>query len=434
MRLSNEMTPREKGPETEPRLPHTIAGMTCEQLREDYRHRLFDRYLPFWDRGGYDEQLGGFMCTLDDDGTVADDEKFIWYQGRGLWVYSFLYNNLGKDPRHLEIAQKTRDFMDKYMKAENGAWYEAVHRDGRIKRGIGNDVYGWLFAANGLAEFYKAAGNDRDIEMACETIWAAMRAYNDPSYAGESLDESAGELTTARGIRAQGHSMVMVRMLTQLLSHHQDPELERLLEKHVDLIMSKFRNPSLGITNEHLLHDDSRIPGHEDHMFTGHSVETMWMVMFEAIRQGNYRLFVEAKDTFRRYIELSWDYVFEGFGDGDFYVFDGPGRTREALYGVKTMWSHCELMLGLMHILEYTGEWWAKDWYERVRAFAIKAFDTDYGVWRQAVDRFGKDVSRKGYPAKRKGNFHQPRYMMLNLLSLDRMIANEGKPTPFPGR
>jgi mannose/cellobiose epimerase-like protein (N-acyl-D-glucosamine 2-epimerase family) len=408
--------------------------MTYEQLREDYRHRLFDRYLPFWDKGGYDEQLGGFMCTLNDDGTVADDEKFIWYQGRGLWVYSFLYNNLGKDPRHLEIAQQTRDFLVKYMKGPDGAWYEVVHRDGRIKRGIGDNVYGWLFAANGLAEFYKAAGNVQDIEMAYETIWAAMRAYDDPNYAGVSLDEGLDERTRARGLRAQGHSMVIVRMLTQLLSHHPDPRLQGLLEQHVDLIMNRFRNPSLGITNECLLHDYSRIPGREDHMFTGHSVETMWMVMFEAIRQGNDSLFVEAKNTFRRYLELCWDYVFEGFGDGDFYVYDGPGRTREALYGVKTMWSHCELMLGLMHILEYTGERWAKQWYERVRAYAIGAFDTDCGVWRQAVDRFGEDISREGQPVQRKGNFHQPRYMMLNLLSLDRMIANEGNLTPLSGR
>ena len=78
--------------------------------------------------------------------------------------------------------------------------------------------------------------------------------------------------------------MVMVRMLTQLLSHHPDPQLEDLPKQHVDLIMHKFRNPSLGITNERLLHDYSRIPGYEAHMFSGHSVETMWMVMFEAKR------------------------------------------------------------------------------------------------------------------------------------------------------
>ena len=74
---------------------HTkIAGMTLHQLRNDYRKRIFKEYLPFWDKGGFDKKYGGFMCELYDDGSVENDEKFIWYQGRGIWVYSYLYNNL----------------------------------------------------------------------------------------------------------------------------------------------------------------------------------------------------------------------------------------------------------------------------------------------------------------------------------------------------
>jgi hypothetical protein len=58
--------------------------------------------------------------------------------------------------------------------------------------------------------------------------------------------------------------------------------------------------------------------------------------------------------------------------------------------------------------------------------------NTGHGVWRQAVDRSGKDVKRVGVSSKRKGNFHQPRCLMMNILSLDRMIANAGKLTRFP--
>ncbi len=414
-------------------LPLTIGGMTLEEIREDYRRRLFDRYLPFWDLGGYDKQYGGFMCMLNDDGTVADDEKFIWYQGRALWVYSFLYNNFGKDERYLEIAQKTRDFMVNHMKAESGTWYEKVFRDGAIKENVSDNIYGWLFAANGLAEFYKATGSNEDIKMVYESIWAVLRVYDDSGYNGVNNNGGLSEDISFTGFRSQGHSMVLIRLLTQLLSHKKNSKLEIIVNEHVDYIMKNFFNPKLGITNEYLLHDYTRIPGYEDFMYTGHSVETMWMIMFEALRKKNRRLFADTKNTIRRYIEISWDYVFNGFGDGHFYVFDGPGRTRAKHYGVKTMWSHCELLIALLHIIEYTGEQWAIDFYERVSAYTFAAFDTDYGVWRQAVDRFGKDVKRESVPSKRKGNFHQPRCLMLNLLSLDRMINNNGKTTPFPG-
>ena len=48
-------------------------------------------------------------------------------------------------------------------------------------------------------------------------------------------------------------------------------------------------------------------------------------------------------------------------------------------------------------------------------------------VWRQAVDRRGKDIKRVGISTKRKDNFHQVRMYMLNLLSIERMIKNRGR-------
>lgn len=412
-------------------LPENIAGLTLKELRNDYHDRLFNRYLPFWEKEGIDKEHGGFMCILNDDGTVADDDKYCWYQGRGLWVYSFLYNNFGKDKHFLDIATKARDFIVKYMKAGNGTWNERVYRDGRVKEGVGPNVYGWLFIAAGLAEYYKATGNDEDYKMVLETIWATLRAYDNPQYKGSENNGGYPADMDFTGFRAQGHSMVFIWMLTQILSFKKNIKLEDLAAEHVSYIMKGFTHPYLLITNEYLQHDYSRIPGFEDYMYTGHSLETQWIVMFEAIRQGDRELFTTCKNLIRRYITMCWDYIFEGFGDGHFYVFDGPDRTRAKLYGAKSMWSHTEILLTTLHILEYTGEVWALEWYERTRAYALKHYDTPYGVWRQAVDRFGNDVQREGIPVKRKDNFHPPRYMMYNLLCLDRMIKNEGKLSTF---
>ena len=84
-------------------------------------------------------------------------------------------------------------------------------------------------------------------------------------------------------------------------------------------------------------------------------------------------------------------------------------------------------------MLEYTGEVWAKEWYERTRDYLLRTMaNTGHGVWRQAVDRRGNDLKRVGVSEKRKGNFHQPRCLMMNLQSLDRMISGGGRLTPFP--
>ena len=106
-------------------LPDSLAGMSLAGLRDDYRRRLFEEYLPFWHKGAYDSELGGFICHLNDDGSPVDNEKNLWFQGRAVWVYSYLYNNFGGELRYLIIAEKTRDFMVAHMHAGNGKAFSA---------------------------------------------------------------------------------------------------------------------------------------------------------------------------------------------------------------------------------------------------------------------------------------------------------------------
>src|SRR5215471_8360231 len=68
-----------------------------EKLRTQYRHDLFDDFLPFMDRHVIDHDYGGFMCNTDRDGTNLSQGKTAWYEGRGIWVYSFLYNHFAKE-------------------------------------------------------------------------------------------------------------------------------------------------------------------------------------------------------------------------------------------------------------------------------------------------------------------------------------------------
>jgi N-acylglucosamine 2-epimerase len=413
-------------------IPTKIAGMTIQELRDDYKDRIFNKYLPFWDKGGYDSEAGGFMCELRDDGSVENDEKYIWYQGRGIWVYSFLYNNFGKDKRYLDIAKKSRDFLVKYMYKGNGKWLDSVNRQGKpiestVAQGSSKDVYGAMFSAVGLVELYKASGNEEDLKIAKDSIWASVEAYERPDYEGVTV---AG--VNQKGLRTQGHSFMIMWTLTQLLSFHKDPKLEELQREHVNHIMNHFWNSEYGIVNETLFHDYSRIPGNEAVMFTGHSLETLWMVLYEALRLKDKELFNTVKIRVRRLIEMNWDYVFDGCNTGDYRVFASEGECSGTNYEEKVMWAHTEILIETMMILEHTGEMWAKEWYERCREFSINTMaNTGHGVWRQAVDRFGKDKQRPNITIYRKDNFHQIRYQMMNLLALEQMIKNKGKISPI---
>ncbi len=337
-------------------LSRKIAGISLQEHRDELKSRLFDEYLPFWNNGGYDKEYGGFICNLSSDGIPVDDEKFIWYQGRAIWVYSFLYNHFGRHPEHLEIAKSTRDFMVKHMYLGDGKWAEIVHRDGNVIKGVepGSDIYGWLFAANGLAEYYKISGESADMSLLKESIWAAVKAYDFPQYQkGTGLE----------GLRIQGHSMIIIRLLTQLLKDQNDDRLEELRDFHLDKLMTQFYHPHYRISNERLNHDYSRIDGEEGLMFLGHSLETQWMVMQLALQKMDQALFDKAKNNFRRYLEMGWDYIFDGWASEDYHVFGGEDHQLGTDYSTKTMWAHTEILVGCMMVIEHTGEAWAWDWY-----------------------------------------------------------------------
>jgi mannose/cellobiose epimerase-like protein (N-acyl-D-glucosamine 2-epimerase family) len=406
------------------------TGLDLKAMAAEYRHQLFDEYLPFWENGGYDEERGGFMCYLHDDGSVQDDRKDIWYQGRGVWVYAFLYNNIDRNPKWLEMAMRSRDFMVRHMHRGDGTWIDTVNRFGEPVDGIDptrdGNIYGALFSAVGLIQHAKATGSEEDLELAKKTLRRSMERYDNPAYVGVAAPSGSG-VERERGLRAQGHSFMFAWVVPQLLELDDDPYFASLARQHLGLIADRFWNADYGISNETLLHDYTRIPTLADHMVPGHSIETQWMAMAAAAQLGDEERVALFRDRLRRLIEMSWDHVFGGIGDTDYRVFGNtPGANGlvGADFSIKAMWAQTEVVIGTLRVFADTGESWALDWYERSWEYVQRTMRTDIGVWRQAVDRFGEGMHRPGISRYRKGNFHQPRCLMMNLLQLERMIAS----------
>lgn len=404
-------------------LPDLVCGMTVSDLIADYRRRLFDEYLPFWDKGGLDKERGGVFVELNDDGSVQADEKFVWYQARNLWIYARLYNELGGSPAHLAVARKTGEFMLEHMYEGDGSWRPLVTGDGQPcsagrTQGVLHDVYESMFPAAGFVELFRASGDEQDLEIARACIRRARQRYEDPGYAGIVLANRPGV-----GLRAQGHSFMFVWPISQLLRLIDDNDLEVLLAEHVEHIVDDFWNAEYGFANEYLDHDYGRISQEAARFFPGHSLEAMWMVMEEAQRKRDDALYSLCKERFQRMLELAWDDEYEGIACTNYDLFPEDGRLPGPDFSIKTMWAQVEAMQGCMIVFEHTREEWALRWYERIRSFVMRTLPTATGVWRQAVDRRGMDkVRAECSTVYRRGNFHQPRYMMHTVQALERML------------
>ena len=395
-----------------PRPRSTIGGTPLQTLRDEYHADLFDDYLPFWDKHGTDREFGGFMCTLDHDGTQIDTKKNGWHQGRGLWVYAHLYNCFG-DPDHLEIARKTRKFLLNHGRDENGDWAIQMDREGNIlsRDGVG---YANMFVAEGLQEYAKATGDAETVDLAKQALYKAFDNFSDPE--ATRFKQAPASYP---GIRGQGTHMVGLRVSTQMLRHAPDPDLQTFSDRMVDAIVNKFWNPEYELNNEYLDNDYNRPDdANEDHIQLGHSMETLWMLMDEAIRREDRQLLNLAADRLHRHMQVAWDDVYGGFYTG-MHVHGVAGAG-------KPLWTQEEVLVGTLMLLEHTDLDWPEMWFARTYSFVKEKYSLKqygYPLYLLSGDR---KITFQPH-ARRKGNYHRPRHLVANLLTLERMIDAPGE-------
>ena len=62
------------------------------QLRIECVNEL-KSFVSFFNIGGVDHTHGGFCCGLSHAGKRLTDQKFVWFNGRGVWTYARLYRS-----------------------------------------------------------------------------------------------------------------------------------------------------------------------------------------------------------------------------------------------------------------------------------------------------------------------------------------------------
>ncbi len=427
-----------------------LAGMTLEELREEHRHWLFDDFLPFMDRYVVDHEYGGFMCTVDRDGTRISGDKRTWYEGRGIWVYSFLFNRIDPNPAYLDIARRAVEFIMRQDPLGARLLPVRYSREGD-PLDVGDPIfYGDVFVANGLQEFARTPGNEdywdvaRRIVLKCVDIYDNRPGYADipagpsrlprpvgpargrggaPAGGGNAAAGEAQEQVVPGVERPRicGHWMVLLNCVQQMLEVRPDADLQAIARRSVDAVMEHHFNPAWDLISEYAHHDLSRIDSERGQICTGHGPETLWMILYEAVRTGDAELFERAAGHLRRSAEIFWDDVYGGMLAGLDHVDLNIWNT-----GQKSLWLQQEMLIGMLSVIEHTGAAWARAWYERLHAYVMDKFPLrQYGfpLWAAYADR--KITFVRHY--NRCEHFHHPRYLMLNLLALDRMRERRGE-------
>lgn len=393
------------------------TALELSNLKTFYQRQLLEDTLPFWFPRSIDDIHGGYLLMRDRDGSLIDDDKAVWIQGRFAWLLATLYNTVEKKGEWLAGAKKGVDFLEKHGFDMDGRMFFHVTRDGRPIRKR-RYFFSETFAVIGYAAYAKASGDTRIGQKARDLFGKCIEYAQNPGL----LEPKFTSVRPAKGI---GVPMILINTAQQLRDTIGDPRCDTYIMKWIDEIERDFVKDDLRCVMEQVAPDGSIIDHIDGRTFLpGHAIEAAWFILNQARHLGNDKRLIHLGT---RIIDYMWERAWDKEYGGIYYfkdVFNKP--VQEYYHDMKFWWPHNELIVAaLLAYLLTKDEKYAK-MHEQVHHYAYAHFhDKSDGEW------FGY-LHRDGTPAQTakgnlfKGPFHLPRqewfcWWMIDQFEKDRL-------------
>ena len=188
-------------------------GYTAEELgalREFYKTSLLDDTLPFWLPRCLDTEHGGYLTALDRDGSLIDDDKSVWVQGRFAWLLGTLYHSVEPREEWLEAARSGVYFLRDHCFDEDDRMFFLVTREGKPLRKR-RYFFSEAFTTMAFAAYGKAAGCEDTQEQARQLFRLCVE------YIEGRLPTGEPKWTDVRPSRSIGVPMIYLQVAQQLV-------------------------------------------------------------------------------------------------------------------------------------------------------------------------------------------------------------------------
>ena len=375
--------------------------MNFKELENQYKSELLDNVLPFWLKHSLDKEYGGYFSCLNRDGSVFDTDKFIWLQGRQVWMFSMLYNKVEKRQEWLDCAIMGGEFLKKYGHDGQFNWYFALDQQGHPLVEPYN-IFSYTFATMAFGQLSKATGNQEYADIAKKTFDIILSKRDNPK--GKWSKAYPG----TRNLKNFALPMILCNLALEIEHLLDETLLQTLMEDCIHEVLDVFYRPDLGgivienVTTDGLLSDtfDGRLVN------PGHAIESMWFIMDLGKRLQRPDLIEKAVTITLKMVEYGWDAAHGGI----FYFMDRLGRPVQQLeWDQKLWWVHIETLISLLKGYQLTGSKDCLKWFEIVHEYTWSHFkDQEYPEWFGYLNRQGEVLlPLKG--GKWKGCFHVPR-------------------------
>ena len=374
-----------------------------ESLTALYRDTLLDNIVPFWLKNGLDSKHGGIMTCLDRDGSLVDDDKSVWFQGRAGWLFATLYNDMEPREEWLEAAQSCVNFIENHCIDTDGRLYFQVTRDGHPIRKR-RYVYSEAFAAIAHAAMYRATAQEKHKLRARELF----DIYLNWSFTPGKMPSKFADTRPMIGLAPRMIAIVTAQELRKnLIDHNLDPLIDQMIRE----IGQYFMHPELEAVLESVAPDGSFVNHADGRILNpGHALECAWFILEESRLRGGIPEYTQMGLTI---LDWMWKWGWDETHGGILYFRDVLNKpVQEYWHDMKFWWPHNEAIIATLLAFNLTGEPKYAEWHRAVHDWSFHHFsDPEHGEWYGYLHRDGS-VSQPSKGTLWKGPFHLPRMLL----------------------
>lgn len=389
--------------------------MTLAELRAQYESNLFESVIPFWSKHSIDREHGGYFTCLERDGSVYDPRKYVWLQGRQVWMYSRLYNQVERRQEWVDIAASGMDFLLRHARDGQGRYYFRLARDGQPSF-FQRKPYAAVFAVLALNEYANTGAGGHYRAQAEDLFWRVVEWIRNPALLGRA------PLAGQPAFRSLADSLVVAKMALELAAPGADGRYLEVLRDGLRESL-EHHDPARNILREFIAPGAADLP--EARLFNpGHSIEAAWLLWHAMERTGEWQYRQRILDILEGSLEFGWDREYGGL----YYFMDVEGKPPLQLEAsMKLWWPHAEALYAALLAYTRTGEARWLGWLERLHEYTFRHFvdSPEYGEWFAYCDRRG-NVTHTLKGNHYKGCFHVPRALLMSIQEIVRCSSTPG--------
>lgn len=377
----------------------TYTNKDLAQLRDFYRDSLLDDTLKFWLPRSIDTEHGGYLLMRDRDGSLLDDDKSVWFQGRFSSILGNLYNMVEARPEWLAGAKTGVDFLRKHCFDTDGQMFFLVTRAGKPLRKR-RYFFSEAFAIAAYAHTAKAT-NDEALAQEARDLFKHCTEYAD------GTRPLPAKTTGERPTKGLGVPMIFLNVAQQLCDTVGCDFAASQIDQYIDDIRGCV-NDELECVMECTDPNGNLIDHLQERTITpGHAIEGAWFILHEAKRRGGDAM-LQALGL--RMLDYSWQQGWDKEHGGILYFRDPTGKpVMEYWQDMKFWWPQNEAIIATLLAYTMTGDEKYAKWHKMIHDYAHKHFhDKAHGEWYGYLHRDGR-VSTAMKGNHYKGPFHLPR-------------------------